>query len=97
MTMTRRDGMKGLLTLAAAAYVPAQARAAADTPIPPQGLGRRIRHLSYSDQGGRPDGVQVGNRFVPTGDAKSMTLNFSPGASDDAPNMNSLPRGARLR
>jgi CHASE2 domain-containing sensor protein len=26
----------------------------------------------------RPDGVQMGNRFVPTGDAKSMTLNFSP-------------------
>ena len=25
----------------------------------PSGIGRRIRHLSYSDQGGRPDGVQV--------------------------------------
>ena len=24
-----------------------------------KGIGRRIRHLSYSDQGGRPDGVQV--------------------------------------
>jgi len=29
----------------------------------------------------RPDGVQVGNRFVPTGAAKSMTLNFSPDLS----------------
>jgi hypothetical protein len=28
-------------------------------PIPPEGLGHRIRHISYSDQGGRPDGVQV--------------------------------------
>jgi hypothetical protein len=27
--------------------------------IPPEGLGRNIRHLSYSDQGGRPDGVQL--------------------------------------
>ena len=32
---------------------------AADTEIPPQGIGRRIRHMSYSDIGGRPDGVQV--------------------------------------
>ena len=31
--------------------------AAAD--IPPEGIGRGIRHVSYSDQGGRPDGVQV--------------------------------------
>ena len=51
--------MKGLLALAAAAYAPAGALAAADAAIPPQGIGRRIRHLSYSDQGGRPDGVQV--------------------------------------
>ena len=27
--------------------------------VPATGIGRRIRHLSYSDQGGRPDGVQV--------------------------------------
>ncbi|HVS23437.1 MAG TPA: hypothetical protein VMU03_06910, partial [Gammaproteobacteria bacterium] len=33
------------------------ASAAAD--IPPEGIGRGIRHVSYSDQGGRPDGVQV--------------------------------------
>src|SRR5678810_195449 len=30
-----------------------------DVPVPPPGIGRRIRHISYSDQGGRPDGVQV--------------------------------------
>jgi adenylate cyclase len=29
----------------------------------------------------RPDGVQIGDRFVPTGDAKSMLLNFSPDLS----------------
>ncbi len=27
----------------------------------------------------RPNGVQIGDRFVPTDDAKSMLLNFSPG------------------
>ena len=29
----------------------------------------------------RPDGVQIGDRFVPTDDAKSMLLNFSPDLS----------------
>jgi hypothetical protein len=57
--MTRREHMKGLLALAAASCAPIGARAASEAPIPPQGIGRRIRHLSYSDQGGRPDGVQV--------------------------------------
>lgn len=33
--------------------------AGGDPPIPPEGIGHGIRHLSYSDQGGRPDGVQV--------------------------------------
>jgi len=32
---------------------------AAGAEIPPEGIGRGIRHISYSDQGGRPDGVQV--------------------------------------
>jgi hypothetical protein len=58
MTITRRDHLKGLLTFAAAAALPARA-GAVDAPVPPEGIGRRIRHLSYSDQGGRPDGVQV--------------------------------------
>jgi hypothetical protein len=57
--MTRREGMTGLLALAAGALAPSGVRAASEPPIPPQGIGRRIRHLSYSDQGGRPDGVQV--------------------------------------
>src|SRR5215204_2732967 len=31
----------------------------ADRGVPPTGVGHRIRHLSYSDIGGRPDSVQV--------------------------------------
>jgi hypothetical protein len=34
-------------------------RRTAEPPIPQNGIGRRIRHLSYSDIGGRPDSVQV--------------------------------------
>jgi hypothetical protein len=30
-----------------------------ERPIPAAGIGHRIRHLSYSDMGGRPDSVQV--------------------------------------
>ena len=56
---TRRASLKGLLGAAALGCFPLPARAAPDPPVPPQGIGRRIRHLSYSDQGGRPDGVQV--------------------------------------
>src|SRR5580765_2574718 len=52
MTITRRDSLKGLLALGAAAVTP-------DIPVPAGGIGRKIRHMSYSDQGGRPDGVQV--------------------------------------
>ena len=54
MITTRRDHLKGLLTLGAAALLPP-----VDPLVPPQGIGRGIRHISYSDQGGRPDGVQV--------------------------------------
>ena len=58
-TMTRREHITGMLGLAALSGLSAGARAASEAPVPPQGIGRRIRHLSYSDQGGRPDGVQV--------------------------------------
>ena len=60
--ITRRNHLLGMFGMAAAAAAPLGARAAgkkADQPVPPQGIGRRIRHISYSDQGGRPDGVQV--------------------------------------
>jgi hypothetical protein len=56
---TRREHLKRLLGLAGLASLPRGARAAADPLVPPQGIGHRIRHVSYSDQGGRPDGVQV--------------------------------------
>ena len=61
-SMTRREHLKSLLALAGASSFVPEAGAAAQgtaTTIPPAGIGRRIRHLSYSDQGGRPDGVQV--------------------------------------
>src|SRR5436190_11413991 len=70
-TMTRRELMNGLLGLAASggrllevdAAGPigqsSQASQDSQTSIPPNGIGRRIRHVSYSDQGGRPDGVQI--------------------------------------
>src|SRR5918911_2607433 len=32
---------------------------AADPEIPPEGIAKGIRHISYSDIGGRPDSVQV--------------------------------------
>ena len=54
--MTRRAHVAGLFGLGAAAALPA---AAAQAVIPPEGIGKRIKHLGYSDQGGRPDGVQV--------------------------------------
>ena len=58
-TMTRREHMKGLLSAAIGAFVPVARAAAPADPIPPEGIGRRIRHVSYSDKGGRPDSVQV--------------------------------------
>src|SRR5215471_7908786 len=62
--ITRRNSMAGLLGLGGAAALPCGLRAAAPVvvpgaDIPPQGIGNKIRHVGYSDQGGRPDGVQV--------------------------------------
>lgn len=56
-TMTRRACMAGMVAVAGSALP--RIRAAAPGDIPPQGIGHRIKHLSYSDQGGRPDGVQI--------------------------------------
>ena len=68
-TITRRAHLAGLAGAAAAVALPrallAQPPAAKPVPaevgadIPPEGIGRGIRHLSYSDVGGRPDTVQV--------------------------------------
>ena len=60
--MNRREHLKGLFGLAATSGLAgcATPQAASPTdPIPPQGIGSRIKHISYSDQGGRPDAVQV--------------------------------------
>ncbi len=65
--ITRRAHLAGLAGAAAAAALPrgVLGQAAAPVPaetgadIPPEGIGRGIRHLSYSDVGGRPDTVQV--------------------------------------
>ena len=56
---TRRESLKGLLALGSASVAPAALAQNDMAPIPPQGIGHRIKHLSYSDQGGRPDAVQV--------------------------------------
>jgi hypothetical protein len=45
--------------LAAASCVGFGGCAGSPAPNASQGIGRRIRHLSHSDQGGRPDGVQI--------------------------------------
>src|SRR5262245_15148752 len=56
---TRRDHLRVLAGLAASAYLPQAGRAREETSIPAQGIGRRIKHISYSDIGGRPDSVQI--------------------------------------
>ena len=56
---TRRAHLKALLGAAALAALPRALLADLGDDIPPEGIGRGIRHISYSDQGGRPDGVQV--------------------------------------
>jgi hypothetical protein len=56
---TRRTHLASLVGAGVAAVLPRSVRAAVGDDIPPEGLGVGIRHLSYSDQGGRPDGVQV--------------------------------------
>ena len=57
--MTRREHLTAMLGLAAAPFAQATRRRVADRAIPATGIGRGIRHISYSDIGGRPDSVQV--------------------------------------
>jgi hypothetical protein len=57
--MNRRQHIKGLVGLAAASGLAACNTTTKTEPIPTQGIGHRIKHISYSDQGGRPDAVQV--------------------------------------
>ncbi len=58
-TMTRREYVQGLLGVAASFCLPQEAVSGQEAAIPAQGVGRRIRHLSYCDIGGRPDSVQI--------------------------------------
>src|SRR5262245_56131693 len=68
--LTRRESITGVLGLAAGAAFPRASfgAAAADAPIPPEGIGRRIRHLGFTDLNGKPDSVQImpnrGHLFV---------------------------------
>ena len=57
-TLARREHLKRLLALSAAPLASCATTATGDA-IPLAGVSQRIRHVSYSDQGGRPDGVQV--------------------------------------
>src|SRR5258706_7806625 len=56
---SRRESLKALAAFGSLASLPHSAKAQSEADIPPQGIGHRIRHVSYSDQGGRPDAVQV--------------------------------------
>ena len=58
-TMTRREYLQGLLGVGASLCLPPEAVSGQAASIPSQGLGRRIRQLSYCDLGGRPDSVQI--------------------------------------
>jgi hypothetical protein len=57
--MTRREHLKGLFGLATLSWLPTGACVSSRSESSSAPEGSRIRHLSYSDQGGRPDGVQV--------------------------------------
>ena len=71
LLLTRRAHLAGLASAAAAAALPGPLRAqasdaerrvgaaAAAADIPPEGIGHGLRHVSYSDIGGRPDSVQI--------------------------------------
>jgi hypothetical protein len=57
--MNRRENLKALLGMSASAWVPQTNRSSQESAVPPQGIGHRFRHISYSDIGGRPDSVQI--------------------------------------
>src|SRR5450432_4898204 len=55
---SRRAHLGSLLSMVALAGLPGAAQGD-DQPIPQEGIGHRIKHLSYSDIGGRPDSIQI--------------------------------------
>ena len=56
--ITRRAATAGLLGMTASATGVARAASPAWN-VPAEGVGNRIKHISWSDQGGRLDGVQI--------------------------------------
>jgi len=58
-TSTRRQHLQTLLGVAALPAFTQTGGPAAGVPVPPEGIGHGIRHVSYSDLGGRPDSVQI--------------------------------------
>ena len=56
--VSRRTQLQGMLGVVALAGMPRMAFAE-DQSVPPEGIGHRIKHVSYSDIGGRPDSVQI--------------------------------------
>jgi hypothetical protein len=56
---TRREHLASLVGAAASPLLMQTTRRVGEAPVPPQGIGRGIRHVSYSDIGGRPDSVQI--------------------------------------
>jgi hypothetical protein len=59
ITTSRRQHLQTLLGVAALPALGQSTRPPTTAPVPPEGIGRGIRHVSYSDLGGRPDSVQV--------------------------------------
>ena len=57
--MNRRESLQGLLAVGVTGLAGCNTAPSGSAEIPPQGIGHRIKHVSYSDQGGRPDAVQV--------------------------------------
>src|SRR6266566_1258927 len=58
--LTRRASLAGMAATAASIPFALRAQPAPQPPIAPEGIAsRRIKHISYSDQGGHPDGVQI--------------------------------------
>jgi hypothetical protein len=66
--ISRRESLTALAALAGLSHLGHTACASPEATIPAEGVGHRIRHVSYSDLGGRPDSVQImlnrGHLFV---------------------------------
>jgi hypothetical protein len=59
--LSRRSHLQQLSAVLGSAALPGWSRSAgaSEADIPPEGIGKGIKHISYSDIGGRPDSVQV--------------------------------------